>query len=78
MNWLELGLKTKAAVEAGVKAAGKGMGAASVAVLDAVKSWEPKIKGVAILTPALRAKLGSALGHLAFNVAAAEKGGKVE
>jgi len=45
---------------------------ASVAATCA--TWSPVHKGKQIVTPALRASLVGALGHLAFNLAAADGG----
>lgn len=39
-----------------------------------VAAWSPVLKGKQILTPSLRAALVGALGHLAFNLAAADGG----
>ena len=41
---------------------------------DTCKAWAPIHKGKQIVTPALRASLVGALGHLAFNLAAADGG----
>lgn len=41
---------------------------------ETCKAWAPVHKGKQIVTPALRASLVSALGHLAFNLAAADGG----
>jgi hypothetical protein len=41
---------------------------------EASKAWSPVHKGKQIVTPALRTSLVAALGHLAFNLAAADGG----
>ena len=46
----------------------------AVAGATAVRGWEPALSGRPVLSPALRAKLADALGHLAYNIAAAEAG----
>lgn len=46
----------------------------AVAAVRAVSGWTPEWKGKAILTPAVRQKLADALGTLAFNLSAAERG----
>ena len=41
---------------------------------DTCKAWAPIHKGKQVVTPQLRVALVSALGHLAFNLAAADSG----
>lgn len=75
---LDFGSRASKAITAAVEAAKKDKAAtvATLATLVAAstKGWDPKVGGRVILTPELRDLLAKALGHLAFNIAAAETG----
>lgn len=64
------------AIRAALDAAKKGASISTCqqTIAASVKDWSPVIKGKRIVTPALRAALVGALGHLAFNLIAADSG----
>lgn len=76
----QLGTTASKAITAGMVAykTSPTVSTCSAAAAGAARDWNPAIKGKALLTPALRAKLADALGHLAYNMAAADSGGTLQ
>lgn len=77
LNFAKVADKAITAAHATVKKGGN-LAAAQTAAAASAADYNPEHKGKKILTAPLRVKLTDALGHLAYNVAAAELGRPLE